>query len=122
MRYKFKILIVLIVLIFSSYLYNNFFTIGMISGTYVSNNTQPILEGPYDSYTLVLFDDNKFISETWGEGTYQLNYSIRGTQIDLNANDASGMGGFNSHLERSFYGKPRIVLFRDLNFYFEKIK
>ncbi len=109
---------------FLGYIFNNFFTEGMITGEYVSNNTKSLLEGPSRSgEKLFLLDDNKFESDTWGNGTYKLKYTFGGTRIDFTYNYEFGRAGYLTSINRSyFFGKPQIILDRDLEFYFEKIK
>jgi hypothetical protein len=65
----FKFFIGVIIL---GYIFNNFFTEVMITGEYVSNNTESVLEGAGRSgEKLFLLEDNKFKSDTWGNGTYK---------------------------------------------------
>ncbi len=96
----------------------------MITGEYVSNNTESVLEGPGRiGEKLFLFKDNKFKSDTWGNGIYTLKYTFGGTRIDLTYNYEFGRASYVTSINRSyFFGKPQIILERDLEFYFEKIK
>jgi len=96
----------------------------MITGEYVSNNAQSLLEGPgRRGEKLFLLEDNKFKSDTWGNGTYKLKYTFGGTRIDLTYNYEFGKASYHTSINRSyFFGKPQILLDKDLEFYFEKIK
>jgi hypothetical protein len=115
---------VFIGVIIFSYIFNNFFTEGMITGVYISNNNQSILEGPNRiGEKLFLLEDNKFKSDTWGNGTYELKYTFKGTRIDLTYNYEFGKAGYETSINRGYFiGKPQIILDRDLEFYFQKIE
>ncbi len=120
-RNVYKVFIGAIILI---YIFNNFFTESMITGTYISNNNQSVLEGPNGmGEKLFLLEDNKFKSDTWGNGTYELKYSFKGTTIDLTYNYEFGKAGFVTYIDRNyFFGNPKILLDKDLKFYFAKIE
>jgi len=91
----------------------------MITGVYISNNSEPVLEGPDFGDKLILYNNNTFKSDTWGEGTFRLKYSFFETRIVLKYGGAI----YNSYFYRPFFfGAPRISLFRDLNYYYEKIE
>lgn len=93
----------------------------MIVGTYVNNNYDQRVSGPevpYEQDTLILFDNNKFTSPFWGNGTYQIIYGLYGTEIKLSY--ALGKSYFRGRLTRLWLGKPKIILDQDLNYYFEK--
>ena len=116
-----KHILIVVLSIVLTFIFNNFFITSMIKGVYVSNNTEPMVDGPRFGDTLILLDNNKFLSDTWGEGIYKLEHTFKGTRLDLSYNYEFGKAGYNSYFYRSyFYGKPRIVVFRDLNFYFKK--
>jgi hypothetical protein len=114
---------IIIFLYLNYYLFNNYFTKKMIVGSYVNKNYQiePWIEYiPYQADTLVLFHDGKFSSTFWGQGNYKISYSIRGTAIQLINKNPSNMG-LNTNITRMGVGKPKIILFKDLNQYYEKI-
>ena len=87
-------------------------------GTYVSNNEQPILEGPSGIDTLKLFSDGSYESG-WSEGKW----TIDNGQLSLSYFYTYGTAGFHAAIERPFFlGTPRIYLNRDLRYYYKKIK
>ena len=103
------------------YLFKNLLTEKMISGTYVSNNKQSLIDGPSFGDTLKIYDNNRFESQTWGKGTYELKHSLVGTKIDLIYKYEYGNAGYEMNIYRTFLGIPRIDLDRDLEYYFEKV-
>lgn len=115
-----KILIVC-VLIIAYYLFKIFLSENMISGTYVSNNKQSLIDGPNFGDTLKIYSNNRFESETWGNGKYILKHSLTGTKIYLTYKYEFGNAGYEMDIYRTFYGKPRIDLEGDLEYYFEKV-
>jgi len=119
---KRNIFLIVIFLIFLIYTIDNFFTKSMIVGTYVSNNKTSIIDGPSNGDTLVLLDNNTFKSQTWGNGKYSLEYSGKGTKINIHYKYEFGTAGYQMGIQRSFYIKPKIIIDRDLNYYFEKFK
>ncbi|MEN8123131.1 MAG: hypothetical protein ABFS35_22525 [Bacteroidota bacterium] len=97
----------------------------MIVGTYVNNNynEKPFyVEIPYNIDTLRLFDNNRFTSQFWGKGTYELFYSFKGTQINIKYKYEFGDAVSSNNIKRYFFGKPKIILVKDLSYYYEKIK
>jgi hypothetical protein len=117
----FKVFFIFFILI---YIFNNFFTETMITGLYVSNNNQSNIEGPNRvGEKLLILEGNKFKSDTWGKGNYELKYSLNGTRIHLTYNYQYGKTGYEIYINRSYFlGKPQLILNRDLEIYFEKIK
>ncbi|UUC46495.1 hypothetical protein [Flavobacterium cerinum] len=119
------VIISLFLFVIFLYFYNNFFASKMILGTYVNRNynqSHSIAEIPNVADTLVILKDNKFISQYWGEGSYELYYTIKGTEIDLMYDYEFGKAGFRTSIDRIMYfGGLKIDLFRDLNQYYEKI-
>lgn len=97
-----------------------------LEGRYINNNTNYILEGPspisegFD--TLILNKDNTFDSKTWGTGTYKVKPSIFGTSIDLTYEYEMGKAGYQMLVTSPLFGKERLWLDSDLNYYFVKIK
>jgi hypothetical protein len=114
-----------VVLLILFHIYNNFFTKSMLIGLYENKNYKytPFLPDiPYDADTLILLENNKFISSYFGKGNYKLLYSIKGTEIDLSYNYEFGTAGLNTSIRRLGFGKPKIILFELENHYYEKIK
>lgn len=115
-----KILIICILLI-SFYLFKNFLSSNMIPGTYVSNNKESLMDGPDFGDTLKIYNNNRFESQTWGNGTYKLKHSLKGTTIHLTYKYEFGNAGYEMNINRTLFGKPRINLNSDLEYYFEKV-
>ncbi|MBQ0909947.1 hypothetical protein KBJ98_14635 [Flavobacterium sp. F-328] len=115
-----KILIVCVLLL-GFYLFKNFLSKNMISGTYVSNNKQSLIDGPNFGDTLKIYSNDRFESQTWGNGKYKLKHSLTGTNIQLNYRFEFGEASYEMNIYRSFFSKPRINLDSDLEYYFEKI-
>ena len=115
-----KILIICILLI-AFYIFKNFLSENMISGTYVSNNKQSLIDGPNFGDTLKIYSNNRFESQTWGNGNYKLSYSGKGTIITLKYKYEFGNAVYQTYINRSFFSKPRIVLDFDSEYYFEKV-
>lgn len=113
--------LILVLFCLISYLYNNFFTSQMMTGTYVNRNYENdfINENPHIADTLVLFENNRFVSRYWGKGVYKTSYTFRGTKISLNGNDGNGLTTYINRI--MFLGNPKIILYEDLNQYYEKI-
>ncbi|MCB9359872.1 MAG: hypothetical protein H6587_10350 [Flavobacteriales bacterium] len=112
------------VIIFSIFIiglifWNNFFPMWILSGTYVSNNPEPIIEGPSSIDTLVLFKNGTFKNGAWGSGDFQ----IKGAEIEFSYEYIFGKAGYHTSIDRFlFVGKPRISLNSDLNYYYKKVK
>lgn len=118
-------LVIIVLTLLVSGLYNNFFTRGMLVGVYVNRNYQykPFLtEIPYVSDTLQIFEDGKFFSPYWGVGQYELSSTLVGTKIRLRYNYEFGKASFNASVERKLFGNPKIILSKEQNHYYEKIK
>lgn len=117
-----KILIVLL-LLFGVYAYNTFYPVWLIEGTYVCTAKDTFGGDPEYGDTLILFNDMTFTGDTWGEGEYELEHSFRGTEILLRYKEYGYTASIGSHFERTlFVGKPKIVIFADLNNYWRKLK
>jgi hypothetical protein len=115
-----KILTICILLI-AFYLFKNFLSENMISGIYVSNNEQSLVDGPNFGDTLKIYNNNRFESQTWGNGKYELKHSLNGTKINLTYEYEFGNAGYEMKICRTFFGEPRINLNTDLEYYFKKI-
>jgi len=108
-----------------SHFYNNFFSKGMLVGRYVNRNYNypPLkVEIPYVSDTLTLLKNNKFESGYWGNGSYTVTHTLGGTEIELTYNYKYGRAGYETDVKRLNFGTPKIILDRDRNHYYEKIK
>lgn len=114
-----KLLLSIVFLIPVIYVYNNFFTKFMITGTYVSNGNST--DGPNKSDTLILLDNNNYISQSWGKGKYTLNNSGKGTTINIHYDYEFGKGSYQMSIKRNFYLKPKLVFDFDQDYYFKKI-
>lgn len=105
--------VTIIILLYS---YNNFFTKGMLIGTYINKNYEHSIFGAHYQDTLKLLSNSQFKSSFWGgTGQFKISYSIRGTEILLNSSNS-----LSTYVTRGFFGKPRIVIDRDLNNYYLK--
>ena len=107
------------------YSYHHYFTPSMLAGTYVNTNYEYgpfVAETPYGQDSITLFPDQTFSSTYWGDGKYELDYSLEGTEFNLSYTYEFGTAGFQTHIERSFFSSPRIMLVRDMNHYMRKIK
>jgi hypothetical protein len=112
-----KSLITFVIIILPIVIWNNFYPNFLIQGTYISNNSHPILEGPSSIDTLTIYNDGTFKCKAWGKGTY----TIKGSEIEFNYYYELGKAGFHTSITRPFFiGKPRISLFQDLEFYYIK--
>lgn len=117
MNVKKASIVSLIILIVMSIMYDNIYTIGIVSGEYTYNFPLGGPDGPNQGDKLLLKKDGTFQSDTWGEGTYKIN----GTNLDLSYKYEYGRAGYKMMICRSFYwGKPRLSIIRDLEYYFEK--
>ncbi len=95
-----------------------------IWGVYINNNTQPILDGPnsieFGIDTLKIYADNRFVNKSWGLGHYQIKNGILTTEIDFSYNYELGEAGFSTRITKPLFGKYKIWLNKDLNFYYIK--
>jgi hypothetical protein len=105
-------------LIVLSIVYNNFYTTKMVSGTYIYNFPNAVADGPNQGDKITLKENGNFESDTWGNGTYKL----KGSTLKLNYKYEFGKAGFEINIYRTmFYGKPKLSIEKDLNYYFERI-
>lgn len=102
------------------YSYNNFFSKKMLIGKYINVNFEisPAVETAKFLDTLYIYENNRFYSQYYGKGRYYLSYSLNGTKIDMNCSNS----GRNTSIRRDWFGKPKIILFRDINHCYIKIK
>lgn len=112
---KFKLILACSLLVFLVYSYSNYFTIGMVKGIYVNKNYENSYFGANFLDTLNLFENNQFKSGFWGVGHYKLSYSLRGTSIKLYSKNS-----LITKVYRSWFSKPRIMIMKDLDNYYEK--
>ncbi|MCD2259499.1 hypothetical protein [Psychroserpens luteolus] len=114
MNYRKITFIILTVLILGTIFYNSYFPKFLITGKYVANIEDEFATfGVSNGDQLILNEDGTFQSDSWGTGTYVL----KGKEIEFNYNDGSIHTQFNRPL---FFGKPRIIIFRDLKSEFIK--
>lgn len=95
----------------------------MLTGSYVNTNFeygQFVAEVPHGQDTIILNSDRTFTSTWWGNGQYEIHYSLAGTNLGLTYDYEFGKVGFSSQIERRFSSEPRIVLVRDMNHYMKK--
>jgi len=114
MNYRKITYITLIVLFLGTIFYNSYFPKFLITGKYVAYIEDEFATfGVSNEDQLILKEDGTFLSDSWGIGTY----FIKGTEIEFNFNNESIHTHFNRPL---FFGKSRIVIFRDLKSEFIK--
>ncbi len=116
-----KIIITVFIILLSIYITKNFFLRTTITGTYISNDKSGLADGPNFGDTLILYDNGKFISDTWGMGTYELNYTLTGTELKINYSYQFGGAGYETSIYQPLFEKPRIIINKDLGTYFRKI-
>ena len=106
--------ILLVVIIVFAFLYNAFFPKFLVAGEYVADIYDEFATfGVSNGERLILNKDGTFQCDAWGTGTYE----IKGSKIEFHTDDM----GIHTHFYRPyFFGKPRIVLFGDLNSEFIK--
>ncbi len=108
-------ILITILFIATTLLYNSFFPKFLVVGTYKSDIKNSFATNGIDhGETLILKKDNTFVSESWGNGTY----TLHGSRIDFSFNNEV----YSTYFYRPYFlGTPRIVIFRDLNSEFLKI-
>jgi hypothetical protein len=108
----------------TAYCYNNFFTESAIIGRYVNRNYDheaSLADIPHVADTLALLDNNRYESNFWGKGSYDITHDIKGTHIELIYGYEFGKGGFNTSISRLNWGGLKIILDGDRELYYEKI-
>jgi hypothetical protein len=100
------------------FIYHNFFTRGMVVGRYINTNFKygNLADIPNNQDTLTLLANNHFISNFYGKGTYTLNRSITGTDLDLIY--ANGTAIAEMPINRLEVGTIKFVLSYDLDRYY----
>lgn len=113
---KFKFFYVLIFCLSLLYLYNNFFTTYNITGVYINRNFEesPIMPNFHDK--LILKSDGTCYSSYFGNGKYFIEYNLKGTEITIKSDNDY----IKTYITRNWYTSPKIIIFRDLNHYYEK--
>ncbi len=111
-----------IVLISFLIAYNTYFTYlpkCSIWGEYLNTNYEnsPIFLNKMDK--LKLNSDNTFESESFGKGTYDIEYSLKGTLINFEPTYEMGIN-LNTRISRTRMGVPQILIFKDLSHYYVK--
>ncbi|MCL9806841.1 hypothetical protein NAT51_15000 [Flavobacterium amniphilum] len=120
-----------------TYLYNNFFTNGMLTGRYANKNYKYEFIGNIANKpdTLIIRENNEFESPYYGKGKYDISYSLKGTEIHMTHGEGyttttingevitlSNEDSFVTYINRIwFFGSPKIILFEDLGQCYEKI-
>ena len=95
--------------------------VGVYSNTNYGNKPCCV-ESPHKPDTLNLKSDGTFSSEFYGEGTYNVNYGILNSEIDLHYEYEMGKAGYYSYFSNKVFEKPKIILNYDLNHYYEKVE
>ena len=103
-----KILIICVLLI-AFYLFKNFLSESMISGTYVSNNQQSLVDGPSFGDTLKIYSNNRFESQTWGNGKYKLKHSPTATKIRITYKYEFRNAGYEMNIYRHFLANRELI-------------
>lgn len=121
-----KIILVFLIILFlfvMFHLHNNFFTLRMIKGTYISYTSDITLTGTVSSDidTLHILGNGKFHSKILGNGNYGIVYSYKGTKIELRYTYEFGEAGILTYMARSWFGRPKIVMSHDFSHYYQKI-
>jgi hypothetical protein len=97
-----------------------------IIGTYVNNQNYKkdfTLNTPSIIDTLILKADNTFKSKFYGVETYDINYKVFTTEIVLKYDyEEIGKASFSSYFTNKIYEPSKIILNRDLNHFYKKIK
>lgn len=96
-----------------------------VMGTYVNTNYKNkhcCLESPHNADTLTLKSDGKFSSGYYGIGSYDINYGLFETEIELHYISEMGKAGFYSSFRNKIFEGPRIGMNDDLNHYYQKIE
>lgn len=91
-----------------------------ISGVYKNVNYENSSSFLNKMDKLTLNSNNTFKSESFGTGTYKIEYSINGTRIDFKPTFELGIN-LKTSISRTWTGAPRILLFKDLSHYYIKI-
>lgn len=116
MKLKQIILFLVILFIGISIGFDNYYPQNSIVGNYIYNFPISTVDGPNEGDQLLLKNNGIFNSKTWGQGTYM----ISGSRLKLFYN--SNKSDFECNFYRPFFwGKPRIKINSDLNYYFSKI-
>nr|WP_298995181.1 hypothetical protein [uncultured Polaribacter sp.] len=96
-----------------------------VVGIYANTNygNEPCcVETPHKADTLNLKSDGTFSSEFYGEGTYDVNYGILNSEIELHYEYEMGKAGYYTYFSNKIFEKPKIILNYDLNHYYEKVE
>ena len=114
-----RIFLLLVIIIFCLVIWNNFFPKPLVVGTYISNNKEPLLEGPKGIDTLILLENGKYKNRTWGEGYY----NIDGSEIHFIIHYPHGeMNYYSSFSSPYFIGPPQLLLNYDLGYFYRKVQ
>ncbi len=102
-------------------MYNTYFPLWIIEGTYVCSVLDEFGGDPKDGDTLILYDNMVFASSTWGDGKYELEHSFGETRILLSYKENGYRAGVSTYFKRTlFLGNPKIVINEDLGNYWIK--
>jgi len=117
------ILILFISFLIIKFLYYNYFFINMVKGIYINTNYEKSngTDIPNQMDTLILFENNTFKSNYWGNGRYKLVYSYRGTELNLFYQYQFGKGVFKAKITREWFSTPKVIIEKDLDHYYKKL-
>ncbi|MWW26821.1 hypothetical protein [Flavobacteriaceae] len=96
-----------------------------VVGIYANTNyrNEPCcVETPHKADTLNLKSDGTFSSEFYGDGTYDVNYGLLNSEIELHYEYEMGKAGYHTYFSNKIFEKPKIILNYDLNHYYEKVE
>jgi len=117
-RYKLTLFFLLLIVLYNSFLLE-FDVVGKYKNVNFYSNS--IAEQANKEDILELFPNGRFYSPFYGEGKYELEYNLFGTTINLSPDDERKAGINNTICRKYFMGKPKIILFRDLDQHYIKI-
>lgn len=92
-----------------------------LDGVYINCNYDQstfLPDIPLKEDTLILFKDRSFKSGYYGKGTYEL---IKGNII-LNYKYEFGAASSEMPIEINMFGELKLIIYRDLNHHYKKIK
>ena len=103
------------------YLGWNYLSINQIKGKYFLVNYEGSFAVPNIPDSLYIYDNYEFKSLRYGSGKFQIYHSIGITKIHLNTSVASDVLGW-TYFERDLRGSVKIVMSKDEDVYYQKVK
>jgi hypothetical protein len=80
------------------------------------------LESPHKEDTLILKSDGTFSSRFYEIGTYNINYGLLESEIELHYEYEMGKAGLYTSFSNKIFERPKIILNSDLNHYYERME